>query len=372
MPKWKNVFVTGGAGYIGSHCIVELLEAGYDVIAVDNFANSVNDNGEAISLKKVEQITGKPVAFYQCDLLDKPKLEEVFSKHEIDCVIHFAAIKAVGESMQFPFMYYKNNLIGTINLLEVMQAHGCQQLVFSSSCTVYGNPEHLPITETHPTGNITNVYGRTKFFIEEMLKDVSAADKSWNIISLRYFNPVGAHPSGDIGEDPTKPFTNLMPYIAQVAIGNKPYLTIFGGDYETTDGTGIRDYIHVMDLASGHVAALKALQNEHLRLKVYNLGTGEGCSVLQLIKKFEEVTKTKVPYKIEDRRIGDIVSMYANANLAKEELGWQAKCTVEEMCKDFWRWKIKNPNGYKTDAVKQVANGTTHTSTSVTQNGVHK
>lgn len=347
--KWKTVFVTGGAGYIGSHCVVELIESGYEVVAIDNFANSVNeDSGESSALKRVEKITGKKIAFYNCDLIDKGKLEEVFNKQKIDCVIHFAAIKAVGESMQVPLHYYRNNVIGTINLLEVMKAAGCFQLVFSSSCTVYGEPDSLPITEDHPTGNITNVYGRTKYFIEEMLKDISRAEKSWNIISLRYFNPVGAHPSGLIGEDPTKAFANLMPYIAQVAIGHKPELTIFGGDYPTEDGTGIRDYIHVMDLASGHVAALSALKKQHLRLKTYNLGTGRGVSVLELVKTFEKVTGTKVPYVIENRREGDIVSMYANASLAREELGWTAKYDVEQMCKDFWRWQTANPSGYRT------------------------
>ncbi|XP_049831919.1 UDP-glucose 4-epimerase-like isoform X1 [Schistocerca gregaria] len=437
MANFSTVFVTGGAGYIGSHCIVELLEAGYSVIAIDNFANSVNgEHGEAPSLKRVEQITGKPVTFYQCDLLDKSKLEEIFSKHKIDCVIHFASMKAVGESMQVPLLYYKNNIVGTINLLEVMKQNNCYQLVFSSSCTVYGNPEYLPITEEHPTGEVTNVYGRTKYFIEEMLKDISAAEKNWNIISLRYFNPVGAHPSGLIGEDPTKAFTNLMPYMAQVAIGNKESLTIFGGDYDTVDGTGVRDYIHVMDLASGHVAALDKLNKEHLRLKVYNLGlgtglsvkelvhefeevtgvhipyalgprrvgdvdslvcdgslavtelqwqpkydvkmmckyyaimyflfqtynlgTGQGVSVLQLLKTFEAVTSTVVPYEIRERRTGDIVSMYANANLAEKELGWKTKYNLEQMCRDFWRWQTMNPNGYRSEtATAAKLNGTT-------------
>ncbi|XP_046601629.1 UDP-glucose 4-epimerase isoform X1 [Neodiprion lecontei] len=347
--QWKTVFVTGGAGYIGSHCVVELLECGYNVVAIDNFANSVTeDSGESSALKRVEKITGKKVTFYNCDLINKEKLEEIFNKQKIDCVIHFAAIKAVGESMQVPLHYYRNNVIGTINLLEVMKAAGCFQLVFSSSCTVYGEPDSLPITENHPTGNITNVYGRTKYFIEEMLKDISRAEKSWNIISLRYFNPVGAHPSGLIGEDPTKAFANLMPYIAQVAIGHKPELTIFGGDYPTEDGTGIRDYIHVMDLASGHVAALSALKKQHLRLRTYNLGTGKGVSVLELVKTFERVTGTTVPYVIQDRREGDIVSMYANASLAREELGWSTKYNVEEMCKDFWKWQTMNPSGYRT------------------------
>ncbi|KAK0090797.1 hypothetical protein PV325_003817 [Microctonus aethiopoides] len=346
---WKTVFVSGGAGYIASHCIVELLEAGYDVVAIDNFSNSVSGiTGESVALQRVEKITGKNVKFYICDLTDREKLAEIFSKHKIDCVIHFAAIKAVGESMEVPLHYYRNNIIGAINLLEVMKAAKCFQLVFSSSCTVYGEPEYLPITEDHPIGKITNVYGRTKYFIEEMLKDITRAEKNWNIISLRYFNPVGAHPSGLIGEDPTKPYTNLMPFIAQVALGHKPELLIFGGDYPTKDGTGIRDYIHIMDLAAGHVAALTALQKCHLRLKAYNLGTGVGVSVLELVKAFEKATNTKVPYIICGRREGDIMSMYANADLAKEELGWSAKLSLEEMCQDFWRWQTMNPKGYRT------------------------
>ncbi|XP_006622605.1 UDP-glucose 4-epimerase-like [Apis laboriosa] len=358
---WRTIFVTGGAGYIGSHCIIELLESGYDVIAIDNFANSVTESGESAALKRVEQITGKKVTFYNCDLIDRDKLEIVFNKHKIDCVIHFAAIKAVGESMQIPLHYYRNNIIGAINLLEVMKAAGCFQLVFSSSCTVYGEPNQLPITEEHPTGNITNVYGRTKYFIEEMLKDISRAEKNWNIISLRYFNPVGAHQSGLIGEDPTKPFTNLMPYIAQVALRHKPELVIFGGDYPTKDGTGIRDYIHVMDLAAGHVAALNALHKQHLRLKIYNLGTGKGVSVLELIKIFENVTGTTVPYVIKDRREGDIVSMYANTDLAEKELGWTTKYNVERMCEDFWRWQTMNPHGYRNsikNGINEYINGT--------------
>ncbi|EEB16261.1 UDP-glucose 4-epimerase, putative [Pediculus humanus corporis] len=348
MNCWKTVLVTGGAGYIASHCIVELHEAGYDVVAIDNFANSVTtQDGQAPSLQRVEMITKKPIKFYKCDLLDLPALDNVFRMHDIDCVIHFAAMKAVGESMQNPLLYHKNNLVGTINLLETMKKHACYQLVFSSSCTIYGNPEELPITEEHKIGDVTNVYGKTKYFIEEMLKDISAADKNWNIISLRYFNPVGAHPSGLIGEDPTKPFTNLMPFMAQVAIGKLPILHVFGGDYDTVDGTGVRDYIHVMDLASGHVAALNKLKNQHIRLKSYNLGTGQGTSVLQLLKTFESVTKVPIPFVIKERREGDIVAMYANASLAYEELGWKTKYTLAEMCADFWRWQTLNPNGYR-------------------------
>lgn len=299
----KTVLVTGGAGYIGSHCVVTLQLAGYAVVALDNFANSVNGTNyqSAAALERVEQITGQPVKFYRCDLLNKNEVDDIFRQHRIDAVIHLAAMKAVGESMQFPMLYYKNNLIGMINLLEVMKDHGCRSIVFSSSCTVYGEPERLPITEENETGRkVTNVYGKTKYFVEEMLKDVSHADEvscylcymhisnslmecdgdlmcvrcvrshaqSWNIIALRYFNPVGAHESGMIGEDPTKQFTNIMPYISQVAMGKKESLMIFGNDYDTPDGTGIRDYIHVMDLADGHVAALAKLESEHLKIRV--------------------------------------------------------------------------------------------------------
>ncbi|CAH0773217.1 unnamed protein product [Bemisia tabaci] len=370
MSQWRTVFVTGGAGYIGSHCIVELLNAGYDVIAIDNFANSVPGNGKAPSLNRVERITGKKLTFYRCDLLDRVALEDVFSKHHIDCVIHFAAMKAVGESMENPLLYYKNNLIGVINLLEVMKHNGCQQLVFSSSCTIYGNPTELPITENHATGNVTNVYGRTKYFTEEILKDISTADEKWNIISLRYFNPVGAHPSGLIGEDPTKPFTNLMPYVAQVAMGRKPALTIFGDDYDTEDGTGVRDYIHVMDLATGHVAALNKLQRSHLRLKAFNLGTGNPVTVKQLIKTFEKVTNTTVPYETHPRRNGDIVSMYANTRVAEQELNWKAEYSLEQMCEDFWRWQTMNPEGYRNDTTEDHMKNGIATSV-IKTNGVH-
>lgn len=357
---FKNVLVTGGAGYIGSHCVVDLLENGYTVIAIDNFANAVGDEQGSAALKRVEQITGKTVTFYKCDLLDKEKLKSIFDEHDIGCVVHFAALKAVGESMQQPLMYYQNNLLGMLNLLEIMREHNCFQLVFSSSCTVYGEPDTLPITETHPTGNITNVYGRTKYFIEEMLKDLSRADETWNIIALRYFNPVGAHQSGLIGEDPTKAFTNLMPFMAQVALGKHPALTVFGSDYPTPDGTGVRDYIHVMDLASGHVAALEMLSKSHVGLKVYNLGTGKGVSVKELVNVFERVTGAKVPLKFESRRLGDITAMWADATLAKKELNWSTKFSIEEMCSDFWRWQTMNPDGYpksKQANESAIANG---------------
>uniref|UniRef100_A0A2S2PCU9 UDP-glucose 4-epimerase n=1 Tax=Schizaphis graminum TaxID=13262 RepID=A0A2S2PCU9_SCHGA len=349
MTNIKTVFVTGGAGYIGSHCVLSLLEAGYDVVAIDNFANSVGKEQTAASLDRVRHITGKEIAFYKCDLLDVQQLDSIFDKHKFDCVIHFAAVKSVGESMKQPLMYYKNNIIGAMNLLEVMANHGCYQLVFSSSCTVYGNPSFLPITESHPIGNVTNVYGRTKYFIEEILKDVVNSEQKWNIVSLRYFNPVGAHSSGLIGEDPTTNFSNLMPYIAQVALGKKSKLSIYGGDYATPDGTGIRDYVHVMDLAEGHVAALKKLQSKHAHLQIYNLGSGQGTSVLDFVKTFEKVTGVKVPYTIEARREGDIESMYANCDFAKVDLGWTARYTLEDMCRDFWKWQTMNPNGYKSN-----------------------
>lgn len=377
MSKFETIFVTGGAGYIGSHCVVELLEAGYQVIACDNFANSVNgEEGTATSLERVEEITGKKVTFYQCDLLDYARLDKIFDQHKIDCVIHFAAMKAVGESMEVPLLYYKNNVVGTINLLEVMKSHQCYQLVFSSSCCVYGNPARLPITEDSPIGDVTNVYGRTKYLIEEMLMDLSRSDELWNIVSLRYFNPVGAHPSGKIGEDPTKPYSNLMPYIAQVALGNKPSLTIFGDDYDTPDGTGVRDYIHVMDLASGHVAALAKVEKDKLRYRTYNLGSGVGVSVIQLLQTFGKVTGKKVAYELKPRREGDICAMYSNGERAKQELGWTPCFTLEQMCEDFWRWQTMNPQGYRTGVAPSkantesgvVTNGTSH---SVITNGKH-
>jgi len=342
MSSPKTVLVTGGTGYIGSHCIVELLNSGYEVVVVDNLVNSHSG-----ALVRVQQLTGKSVVFYEVDLLDAASVDAVFKQHKITYVIHFAAIKAVGESMQFPLNYYKNNVIGTINLVEAMKKHGVTQLVFSSSCTVYGDPEHLPITEDHPTGNVTNVYGRTKYFIEQMLTDLSKADpEKWNIISLRYFNPVGAHPSGQMGEDPTKPFTNLMPYISSVAIGNKDKLTVFGSDYNTVDGTGVRDYIHVVDLAQGHVAALSKLDKEHLCYKVYNLGLGHGLSVMELLKAFEEHCGRKVPVVMLGRRVGDVATLICDPALAEKELHWKATRGIKVMCADFWRWQTQNPTGY--------------------------
>ncbi|XP_063700947.1 UDP-glucose 4-epimerase-like [Culicoides brevitarsis] len=348
-----TVLVTGGAGYIGSHCVVSLLEAGFEVVALDNFSNSVNTaKNESVALKRVEEITGKKVTFYKCDLLNEGEVEEIFKNHVIDSVIHFAAVKAVGESMIKPLSYYKNNMIGMINLLEIMKKYNVFKLVFSSSCTVYGEPEKLPITEDCFTGkNITNVYGRTKFFIEEMLRDISVAESNWKIISLRYFNPVGAHQSGRIGEDPTKEFANIMPYLSHVALGKKRELTIFGNDYDTPDGTGVRDYIHVMDLADGHVAALQKLTTMENCIKFYNLGTGRGVSVMELVKTFERVNNVQVPYRIEARRLGDISVMYADPTLARTELGWSARFTIDEMCRDFWKWQTMNPQGYRSEII---------------------
>ncbi|KAK8742883.1 hypothetical protein OTU49_001708 [Cherax quadricarinatus] len=344
MANLKTVFVTGGTGYIGSHCIIDLLNEGYEVITIDNLTNSRSG-----ALRRVQEITGKSVTFYECDLLDGRAVHAIFAKHKIDYVIHFAAMKAVGESMQFPLIYYKNNVIGTINLIEAMKANSVYQMVFSSSCTVYGDPEHLPITEDHPTGAVTNVYGRTKYLIEEMLKDLSHAEEKWNIIALRYFNPVGAHPSGRLGEDPTKNFTNLMPYIGQVAIGKKPSLTIFGCDYDTPDGTGVRDYIHVMDLASGHVSALSKLDEEHLRFKPLNLGLGHGLSVLEFIKEFERVSKVHIPYEYSGRRVGDVATLVCDGTRGVKELKWKPTRDFQVMCEDFWRWQTMNPDGYAND-----------------------
>lgn len=348
MDTQKTVFVTGGAGFIGSHTVTELLQADYNVIVVDNFVNAVSaKSGEAPSLKRAEDITGKKLIFYQCDLLDKDALSKIFRKHKVDYVVHFAAMKAVGESMTKPLFYYKNNVVSTINLLEVMCENGVYNMVFSSSCVVYGKPQYLPIDEVHPTGNVINVYGRTKYTIEQILEDMCKAEKKWNIISLRYFNPVGAHPSGLIGEDPTRAFTNLMPYIGEVAAGKQNELIIFGGDYDTIDGTGVRDYIHVMDLASGHVAAIRKL-TENPRYKVYNLGTGRGWTVLQLVKAFEKACGKKIPYKIKERRLGDISAIWGDCALAEKELEWKAIYGLDKMCEDFWRWQRMNPNGYRT------------------------
>lgn len=334
-----HVLVTGGAGYIGSHTCLELLEAGHQVIVVDNL-----DNSKEESLIRVQQLTGKPLTFYRADLLDQPALADIFKAHAIDSVIHFAGLKAVGESVQMPLKYYHNNISGTLILCDVMQKAGVFNLVFSSSATVYGDPQTVPILESFPT-SATNPYGRTKLMIEEILRDLYVADSRWNIALLRYFNPVGAHTSGQIGEDPNGIPNNLMPFVAQVAIGRRDQLSVFGNDYPTSDGTGVRDYIHVVDLALGHLKALEKLQTAP-GVVTYNLGTGRGYSVLEMVKAFEGACGKSVPYQIVGRRPGDVASCYADPTLARQELGWQAKRDIDDMCRDTWRWQSQNPNGY--------------------------
>lgn len=334
------VLVTGGAGFIGSHSTVEVIGAGYDAVIIDNLVNASQE-----CVRRVEEITGKSIPFYKVDLLDKKALEEVFKKHKFTHVMHFAGLKAVGESCSVPLLYYKNNLIGTMNLVEVMKENGIFNIVFSSSATVYGDPKYLPLDEAHPAGGCTNPYGKTKYFIEEILSDMSKAEKQWNIVLLRYFNPVGAHKCGRIGEDPQGPPNNLMPYVAQVAVGRRPYLNVFGNDYNTPDGTGVRDYIHVVDLALGHVAALKRLE-ANCGLKVYNLGTGKGYSVLDMLNAFSKACGKKLEHKICPRRDGDVASCYANPELALKEMGWKAEKGLQDMCDDLWRWQSSNPYGF--------------------------
>ena len=335
-----NVLVTGGAGYIGSHTIVELLTQGHEVIVVDNLSNSSRE-----SLKRVEQITGKTVSFVELDVCNRDALDKVFANNTINAVIHFAGLKAVGESTAKPLFYYKNNIDSTLVLLDVMQKHEVKKIVFSSSATVYGSAP-IPYAENSPTGQgITNPYGRTKYFIEEICHDLSRADQSLEVTILRYFNPIGAHPSGLIGEDPSGIPNNLMPYVAQVATGRREKLSIFGGDYDTPDGTGVRDYIHVDDLAAGHVAALN---HSKAGFHTYNLGSGIGVSVLELVHAFEAASGQKIPYEIVDRRPGDLPEYYANAELALSELGWKTTRTLEEACRDTWNWQSHNPNGYNT------------------------
>lgn len=333
------ILVTGGAGYIGSHTVLELLELGNEVIVVDNLSNSSKE-----SLIRVESITGKSPIFYEQDLLDRAALENVFSSHKIDSVIHFAGYKAVGESVQKPMMYYQNNLDSTLILCGVMKKFDVKNLVFSSSATVYGDPESVPITEESSL-SATNPYGRTKLFIEYILKDLYTSDDSWNIALLRYFNPVGAHKSGLIGEDPNDIPNNLMPYVSQVAVGKLKQLSVFGDDYPTPDGTGVRDYIHVVDLALGHLKAIDKLRSAP-GLVIYNLGTGKGTSVLDMIKAFENASSKKVEYKIGPRRSGDIATCYADPAKAEKELGWKAERGIKEMCEDAWKWQSENPNGY--------------------------
>ena len=337
-----SILVAGGAGYIGSHTCVELLEAGYEVVVVDNLYNASEE-----SLKRVEKITGKTVTFYEADILDKEALNKIFDAHEIEAVIHFAGYKAVGESVQKPIEYYYNNMTGTLVLCDVMRAHGVKNIVFSSSATVYGDPAQIPITENCPKGQPTNPYGWTKSMLEHVLTDIHTSDKEWNVILLRYFNPIGAHKSGMIGEDPKGIPNNLVPYVAQVAVGKRPCLGVFGNDYDTPDGTGVRDYIHVVDLAAGHVKAIEKLR-ENPGVEVYNLGTGNGYSVLQVVAAFEKACGHAIPYEIKPRREGDIATCYCDPQKAKEDLGWEAKYGIEEMCEDSWRWQSTNPDGYAT------------------------
>ena len=336
-----SILVAGGAGYIGSHTCVELLEAGYEVVVVDNLYNASEE-----SLKRVEKITGKTVTFYEADILDKESLNKIFDAHEIEAVIHFAGYKAVGESVQKPIEYYYNNMTGTLVLCDVMRAHGVKNIVFSSSATVYGDPAQIPITENCPKGQPTNPYGWTKSMLEQVLTDIHTSDKEWNVILLRYFNPIGAHKSGMIGEDPSGIPNNLTPYIAQVAVGKRERLQVHGDDYPTPDGTGVRDYIHVVDLAGGHVAALKKLAT-NCGLFICNLGTGKGYSVLDVLHAYEKACGRELPYVIGPRRPGDIAVCYADPTKAREELGWEAKLGIDEMCASSWKWQSTNPNGYK-------------------------
>lgn len=336
-----SILVTGGAGYIGSHTCVELLNAGYEVVVIDNLYNS-----SAEALRRVEQITKKTVKFYEGDLLNRADVEKVFEQESIDSVIHFAGLKAVGESVEKPLEYYYNNITGTLILCDVMRQHECKSIVFSSSATVYGDPAFVPITEECPKGKITNPYGQTKRMLEQILTDLYVGDHEWKVILLRYFNPVGAHKSGLIGEDPKGTPNNLVPYIAQVAVGKREKLGVFGNDYPTPDGTGVRDYIHVADLAAGHVKAIKKL-NSLEGVEVYNLGTGRGYSVLEVLHAYEKVCKKTLSYEIKARRPGDISTCYADSSKAERELGWKARYGIEEMCEDSYRWQSMNPNGYK-------------------------
>ena len=336
-----SILVTGGAGFIGSHTCVELLNAGYDVVVVDNLYNASKK-----ALDRVEQITGKKVTFYEADILDRDALNAIFDKEQIDSVIHFAGYKAVGESVRKPIEYYYNNITGTLILCDVMRNHGVKNIVFSSSATVYGDPAFIPITEECPKGKITNPYGQTKGMLEQVLTDIFVSDPEWKVVLLRYFNPIGAHKSGLIGEDPKGIPNNLVPYVAQVAIGKLKCLGVFGNDYDTPDGTGVRDYIHVVDLEKGHVAAIKKVEDTEPGVLIYNLGTGKGYSVLDVVHAFEKACGKEIPYEIKPRRAGDIATCYADPTKAKNELGWVAEYGIEEMCEDSWRWQTMNPNGY--------------------------
>ena len=336
-----NILVTGGAGFIGSHTLIELYKAGHTALVVDNLYNA---NAEA--LRRVAQIIGIPeVPFVKADIRDRQALEDIFANNHFDACIHFAGLKAVGESVEKPLEYYENNLNGTFVLLDVMRRHNCKNIIFSSSATVYGDPAIIPITEDCPKGQCTNPYGQTKSMLEQVMMDLQKADPEWNIVLLRYFNPIGAHPSGKIGENPNGIPNNLMPYITQVAVGKREKLGVFGNDYPTHDGTGVRDYIHVMDLASAHVAALQAITRK-AGLAIYNIGTGQGYSVLDVVKAFIRVNKVDIPYTIMPRRAGDIATCYCNPEKAARELGWKAQFGLDDMCRDAWNWQKNNPNGY--------------------------
>ena len=335
------ILVTGGVGYIGSHTVVELQNAGYDVVVLDNLSNASEK-----ALDRVSKITGKPVKFYKADILDRDALNDIFDKETIESCIHFAGLKAVGESVVKPWEYYENNIAGTLTLVDVMRKHNVKNIIFSSSATVYGDPAQISTTEECPKGQCTNPYGWTKSMLEQVLTDIQKADPEWNVMLLRYFNPIGAHKSGTIGENPNGIPNNLMPYITQVAVGKLKELGVFGNDYDTPDGTGVRDYIHVVDLAKGHVKALKKIE-ENPGLAIYNLGTGKGYSVLDIVKNFEAATGVKIPYVIKPRRAGDIATCYCDASKAEKELGWKAENGIREMCEDSWRWQSNNPQGYE-------------------------
>lgn len=335
-----TVLVTGGAGYIGSHAAVELLNNGYEIVVLDNLSNSQME-----SIRRVKELTGKEFPFYSYDLLDKEALDQLFSNYQFDSVMHFAGLKAVGESVEIPLTYYHNNITGTLNLCEVMAKYDVKKLVFSSSATVYGNPDRVPIDESFPM-SATNPYGRTKLMIEEILRDLYVSDSSWRIALLRYFNPIGAHESGRIGENPNGIPNNLMPYITQVAIGKREKLSVFGNDYDTHDGTGVRDFIHVVDLVKGHLKALEYL-NENQGVETFNLGTGTGYSVLDLVNAFSSVSSKEIPYEFTERRQGDIGICYANPEKAAKLLGWRAEKGLQDMCQDSWKWQSTNPNGFE-------------------------
>lgn len=335
------ILVTGGAGFIGSHTCVELLNAGYEIVVVDNYYNA-----NPKSLERVKELTGKDFKSYECDIRDSEGMDKIFKENKIDAVIHFAGLKAVGESCQKPIEYYDNNIGGTLKLCDVMRNNGCKNIVFSSSATVYGMNNVSPLKETMKTGGTTNPYGTTKYMIEIILEDIYKSDNEWNVTLLRYFNPIGAHGSGRIGENPNGIPNNLMPYITQVAIGKRPYLSVYGDDYDTPDGTGIRDYIHVVDLADGHVKAVKNILEGDKGVQIFNLGTGKGYSVLDIVKAFSKAYGKELPYKIAPRRPGDLAVCYSDPTKAKEVLGWEAKRGIDDMCRDSWNWQSKNPNGY--------------------------